>query len=59
MGRTSGGMATAAAAHLTPELRCCRLIRIDGQTPQTKRPELVKKFQEDDDIRVGKDCCCC
>ncbi|KAF4722883.1 hypothetical protein FOZ62_003193 [Perkinsus olseni] len=29
------------------------LIRIDGQTPQTKRPELVKKFQEDDNIRVA------
>ncbi|KAF4689382.1 hypothetical protein FOZ60_001715 [Perkinsus olseni] len=29
------------------------LIRIDGQTPQTKRPELVKKFQEDEDIRVA------
>ncbi|KAF4744356.1 hypothetical protein FOZ63_021161, partial [Perkinsus olseni] len=29
------------------------LIRIDGQTPQTKRPELVKRFQEDEDIRVA------
>ncbi|KAF4673333.1 hypothetical protein FOL47_010684 [Perkinsus chesapeaki] len=29
------------------------MIRIDGQTPQAKRPELVKKFQEDDDIRVA------
>lgn len=44
-------MLDALEEHLE-RLKVCH-IRIDGQTPQARRPTLVSKFQEDDAVKVA------